>query len=66
MGVIAVDAKDYRSKALLCLRLADGLSLNNPGRLRLMELAEDFIKRAKELEGQAAQQPQQSKLDEAE
>jgi hypothetical protein len=31
-----------------------------------MELAEDFVKRAKELEAQAAQQRQQSKSDEAE
>jgi hypothetical protein len=41
------------------LRLADGLSLNDLGRLKLMELAEDFRKRAKELEAQAAQQRQQ-------
>ena len=45
-----MDAKHFREKAELCLRLADGLSVNNPGRLQLMELAEDFRKRAKELE----------------
>ena len=38
-----------REKAALCARLADGLSLNNPGRFQLMDLAEDFMKRAKEL-----------------
>jgi hypothetical protein len=64
--VIAVDAKDCRTKADLCLRLADGLSLNNPARLRLIELAEDFRKRAKELEVQAAQPGPQSKSDNAE
>jgi hypothetical protein len=62
-----VDAKDYREKATLCLRLANGLSVNNPGRLRLVELAEDFRKRAKELEVQAApSQQQQSKSDDVE
>ena len=45
-----MDAKYCRKKGELCLRLADGLSLNNPGRFQLMELAEDFMKRAKELE----------------
>jgi len=35
-----------------CLRLADGLSLNNPGRFQLMDLADDFLERAKELEAQ--------------
>jgi hypothetical protein len=33
-----------------CLRLEDGLSLNNPGRFQLMDLADDFLERAKELE----------------
>jgi hypothetical protein len=32
-------AKYFREKAELGLRLADGLSLNNPGRLQLMDLA---------------------------
>jgi len=48
-----MDAKYFREKATLCFRVADGLSLNNPGRFQLMELAEDFMKRAKELEAQA-------------
>jgi hypothetical protein len=55
-----VDAQYFREKAELCFRLADGLSLNNPGRFQLMDLAEDFQNRAKELEAQEADQ-QQSK-----
>ena len=47
-----MDAKYFREKAELCLRLADGLSLNNPGRFQLMDLADDFLERAKELEAQ--------------
>jgi hypothetical protein len=35
----------------LCDRLADGLSLNNPARFELMDLAENFVKRAKESVG---------------
>ena len=45
-----MDAKYFREKSELCRRLADGLSLNNPGRFQLMDLADDFLKRAKELE----------------
>jgi hypothetical protein len=45
-----MDATYFREKAELCLRLADGLSLNNPGRFQLMDLAEDFRQLAKELE----------------
>jgi hypothetical protein len=56
-----MDAKYFREKAELCLRLADGLSLNNPGRFQLMDLAEDFRQRAKELETEAAQQQPQVK-----
>ena len=48
----AVDAKYFRKKAELCQRLADGFSLNNPGRFQLMDLADDFLERAKELEAQ--------------
>jgi hypothetical protein len=40
-------------------RIADGLSLNNPGKSKLMELAEDFLQRAKELEAQEAERQQQ-------
>ena len=49
MGV-TVDAKYLREKAEMCLRLADGLSLNNPSRFQFMRMAEDFRQRAKELE----------------
>jgi hypothetical protein len=49
-----MDAKYFREKATLCLPVADGLSLSNPGRFQLMDLAEDFRNRAKELEAQAA------------
>ncbi len=59
-----IDAKYFREKSELCLRLADGLSLNNPGRFQLMDLAEDFLKRAKELEAQEKQK-RQSKSDKA-
>ena len=53
---MAMDAKHLREKATLCFRLADGLSLNNPSRFELMQMAEDFEKRAKQLEAQSAQQ----------
>jgi len=55
-----MDARYFRDKATLCERLANGLSLNNPGRFELMDLAEDFWKRAKELEAQGAEQQRQS------
>jgi hypothetical protein len=55
-----MDAEYFREKAALCERLADGLSLNNPGRFQLMDLAEDFMKRAGELEAQGAEQQGQS------
>jgi hypothetical protein len=64
MGV-TMDAKYLREKAEICLRLADGLSLNNPSRFQFMRMAEDFRQRAKELEAQTAQQRQQSDLHEA-
>jgi hypothetical protein len=51
-GGHAMDAKYFREKAELCQRLADGLSLNNPGRFQLWDLADDFLERAKELEAQ--------------
>ena len=55
-----MDAKYCREKAEMCLRIADGLALNNPGRFQLMDLAEDFVKRAKELEAQEAEQQSKS------
>jgi hypothetical protein len=55
-----MDAKYCREKATLCDRLADGLSLNNPARFELMDLAEYFVERAKELEALGAEQLGQS------
>jgi hypothetical protein len=49
-GVSVMDATSFREKAALCLRLARGLSWNNPGRLQLTDLAERFDRQAKELE----------------
>ena len=45
-----MDATSFREKAALCLRLARGLSWNNPGRLQLTDLAERLDRQAKELE----------------
>ena len=50
------DAKYLREKAAICQRLADGFSLNNPGRFQLMDIAEDLQELAKELEVQVARQ----------
>jgi hypothetical protein len=52
MEDMLMDAKYFREKAELGQRLADGLSLSNPGRFQLMDLADDFLERAKELEAQ--------------
>jgi hypothetical protein len=51
-----MDAKNLREKAVTCLQLAQGLSWNNPGRFQLIDMAEDFQRRAAELEAQAADQ----------
>ena len=56
MNAKSFDAKYFREKAAICLRLADGFSLNNPGRFQLMDIAEDLEELAKELEVQVAQQ----------
>jgi hypothetical protein len=45
-----MDPRYFRENAARCLRLADGLSLNNPARVQLLELAHDFNRRAQELE----------------
>jgi hypothetical protein len=45
-----MDAIYFRDKAEACLRLAKGLSWNNPARGELMELAEEFQRKAEELE----------------
>jgi hypothetical protein len=56
-----LDAAYFRDKAETCLRLAHGLSWNNPARPKLMELAEDFERQAKQLEAaeNARQHPAQ-------
>jgi hypothetical protein len=56
MNAKSFDAKYFRERAALCQRLADGFSLNNPGRFQLMDMAEDLQELAKELEVQVAQQ----------
>jgi len=42
----SMDAAYLREKAAICLRLARGLSWNNPARSRLLELAEKFDRQA--------------------
>jgi hypothetical protein len=46
----AMDVASFREKAALCLRLARGLSWNNPGRWELTDLAERFERQAKEID----------------
>ena len=46
----AMDAASLREKAALCLRIARGLSWNNPGRLQLTELASRLDRQAKDCE----------------
>jgi hypothetical protein len=48
-----MDASYFRDKAATCLRLAKGLSWNNPARDELIELAEEFQRQAAELEASA-------------
>jgi hypothetical protein len=45
-----MDAAYFWQKAATCLRLAQTLSLNNPGRVSLLEMAQAFERRAKEIE----------------
>jgi len=40
----------FSRKSRVVPAIADGLSLNNPGRFQLMDLADDFLEKAKELE----------------
>ena len=56
MNAKSFDAKYFREKAAICQRLADGFSLNNPGRFQLMDIAEDLQELAKELEVQVARE----------
>jgi hypothetical protein len=55
-GDPAMDANYFRDKAATCLRLARGLSWNNPARHELMELAQEFQRQAEELETSASAQ----------
>jgi hypothetical protein len=56
MNAKSFDAKYFREKAAICQGLADGLSLNNPGRFQLMDIAEDLEELAEELEVEVARQ----------
>jgi hypothetical protein len=47
MGDFLMDAASLKEKAALCLRIAKGLSWNNPGRLQLTDLAERLDVRQK-------------------
>ena len=49
-GDSAMDATYFRDKAEVCLRLAKGLSWNNPARGELMELAAEFRRQADEID----------------
>jgi hypothetical protein len=53
----AMDATYFRDKAETCLRLAKGLSWNNPARGELMELAEEFQRQAEEFKTTTRQSP---------
>jgi hypothetical protein len=48
--LVAMDVAKLREKAALCLRIARGLSWNNPGRMQLTDLADSLERQAKELE----------------
>jgi hypothetical protein len=48
-----MDAAYLREKAAICLRLARGLSWNNPARSQLLELAEDLDRQAQKTGGEA-------------
>jgi hypothetical protein len=55
-----MNAQRFREKAEVLVRLADSLSVNILGRFQLMALAEDLMKRAREVEAKVTLQPQQS------
>jgi hypothetical protein len=57
-----MDARYFRERAKTCVRLAEELPWNNPGRFSLMDMAENLQRRAAKLEGHelpARQQQQQ-------
>ena len=45
-----MDTLSLKEKAALCLRIASGLSWNNPSRLQLTDLADRLDRQAKEIE----------------
>ena len=53
-----MDTLSLREKAALCLRIASGLSWNNPSRLQLTDLADRLDRQAKEIELQNHQTPE--------
>jgi hypothetical protein len=53
-----MDANYFREKAETCRRLASDLRWNNPDRFQLMDLAEDFQKRAELAQQQALGDPE--------
>jgi hypothetical protein len=55
-----MDAAYFREKAETCLRLAKGLSWNNPARLKLMELADDFRREADKMDAAAGRGARES------
>jgi hypothetical protein len=54
----AMESASLWQKAATCLRLAQTLSLSNPGRAALLEMADGFERRAKELEAASILRPQ--------
>ncbi len=58
MWVCVMDASYFQEKAETCRRLANDLRWNNPDRFHLMDLAEDFQKRAELAQQQALDVPE--------
>ena len=52
--VDVMDTASLKEKAVICLRIASRLSLSNPARLRLTELAERYDSEAKQVERQSS------------
>ena len=61
-----MDAAYFWQKAATCLRLAQTLSSTNPGRLSLLEMAEGFERRARELEAAMVRSHSQAEADQPE
>jgi hypothetical protein len=61
-----MDAAYFWQKAATCLRLAQTLSSTNPGRLSLLEMAEAFVRRARELEAAMVRSHSQVEADQPE